>query len=299
MNIKHPVMAGDKEVRVADTDGNWLPDSARNRLARYDAAGLRTSLLPVPGAVGVESVGLSPVGEVMGCIVQYIGFVGGYGGYGGGYNGGFYQQSVSFRPYVDALYHGYNTALGRMLTEARAMGADGVVGIRLTQSKLGENNSEFVALGTAVRANSRKRPRSLFTTELPGQDVAKLMHAGWVPTRLAIGIAVESRYLDWQSASQLSVMAGNTEVNAYTVLISSVRAHARERLGAYAKKGGADGVIVSEMSLRSWHQEANNTRLLCAESAVFGTAIARFHTGHSAPTSALKIMPLRRRNETR
>ena len=213
---------------MADTDGNWLPDSARSRLARYDAAGLRTSLLPVAGAVGIESVGLSPVGEVMGCIVQYIGFVGGYGGYGGGYNGGFYQQSVSFRPYVDALYHGYNTALGRMLTEARAMGADGVVGIRLTQSKLGENNSEFVALGTAVRANSRKRPRSLFTTELPGQDVAKLMHAGWVPTRLAIGIAVESRYLDWQSASQLSVMAGNTEVNAYTVLISSVRAHARE-----------------------------------------------------------------------
>jgi uncharacterized protein YbjQ (UPF0145 family) len=296
----------DEEVRVADTDANWLPDSARNRLARYDAAGLRTSLLPVAGAVGVESVGLSPVGEVMGCIVQYIGWVGGYtGGYGGGSGygnggyGGFYQSSVSFRPYVDALYHGYNTALGRMLTEARAMGADGVVGIKLTQTKLGENNQEFVALGTAVRANSKKRPRSLFTTQLPGQDVAKLMHAGWVPNRLAIGIAVESRYLDWTSASQLSVMAGNTEVNAYTLLITSVRSHARERLAAYAKKGSADGVIVSDMTLRSWHQEANNTRLLCAESAVFGTAISRFHTGKSAPTSALKIMPLRRRDDTR
>ncbi|HEV3356996.1 MAG TPA: heavy metal-binding domain-containing protein [Pseudonocardiaceae bacterium] len=281
---------------MADTDGNWLPDSARNRLARYDAAGLRTSLLPVAGAVGIESVGLRPVGEVMGCIVQYVGWVGGYG-YGS--YGPFMQASVSFQPYVDALYHGYNTALGRMLTEARAMGADGVVGIRLTQTRLGENNQEFVALGTAVRANSKKRPRSLFTTNLPGQDVAKLMHAGWVPSRLAIGIAVESRYLDWQSASQLSMMAGNTEVNAYTLLISSVRHHARERLAAYARKGSADGVIVSDMTLRSWHQEANNTRLLCAESAVFGTAIARFHTGRTAPTSALKIMPLRRRNDTR
>ena len=77
---------------------------------------------------------------------------------------GLYQSSVSFQPYVDALYHGYNTALGRMLTEARAMGADGVVGIRLTQTQLGENNQEFVALGTAVRANSAKRPHSLFTT---------------------------------------------------------------------------------------------------------------------------------------
>jgi uncharacterized protein YbjQ (UPF0145 family) len=286
---------------VADTDGNWLPDSARNRLARYDAAGLKTSLLPVAGAVGVESVGLTPVGEVMGCIVQYVGFVGGYGGYGygGGYGQNYLQSSVSFRPYVDALYHGYNTALGRMLTEARAMGADGVVGIKLTQSRLGENNQEFVALGTAVRARSTKRPRSLFTTDLAGQDVAKLMHAGWVPSRLAIGIAVESRYLDWASASQLSVMAGNTEVNAYTLLITSTRSHARERLAAYAKKGNADGLIVSEMTLRSWHQEANNTRLLCAESAVFGTAIARFHTGKTAPTSALKIMPLRRRQDTR
>jgi uncharacterized protein YbjQ (UPF0145 family) len=290
---------------VADTDGNWLPQSARNRLARYDAAGLKTSLLPVAGAVGIESVGLSPVGEVMGCIVQYVGWVGGYGygtyggNNGGGYGNNYMQSSVSFRPYVDALYHGYNTALGRMLTEARAMGADGVVGIRLTQSKLGENNQEFVALGTAVRANSTKRPRSLFTTELAGQDVAKLMHAGWVPNRLAIGIAVESRYLDWTSAQQLSVMAGNTEVNAYTLLITSTRAHARERLAAYARKGNADGLIVSEMTLRSWHQEANNTRLLCAESAVFGTAIARFHTGRTAPTSALKIMPLRRRQDTR
>ncbi|HJP79542.1 MAG TPA: heavy metal-binding domain-containing protein [Pseudonocardiaceae bacterium] len=283
---------------MADTDGNWLPDSARNRLARYDAAGLKTSLLPVAGAVGIESVGLSPVGEVMGCIVQYVGWVGGYGSYGASY-GGFYQSSVSFQPYVDALYHGYNTALARMLTEARAMGADGVVGIRLTQTRLGENNQEFVALGTAVRARSKSRPRSLFTTPLPGQDVAKLMHAGWVPSRLAIGIAVESRYLDWASASQLSVMAGNTEVSAYTLLITSVRSHARERLAAYAKKGNADGAIVSDMTLRSWHQEANNTRLLCAESAVFGTAIARFHAGKAAPTSALKIMPLRRRDDTR
>jgi uncharacterized protein YbjQ (UPF0145 family) len=288
---------------VPNTDANWLPEAARNRLARFDAAGLRTSLLPVAGAVGIESVGLRPVGEVMGCIVQYVGWVGGYsyGNYGGGYGGGgpLMSSTVSFQPYVDALYHGYNTALGRMLTEARAMGADGVVGIRLTQSRLGENNQEFVALGTAVRANSKRRPKSLFTTPLPGQDVAKLMHAGWVPSRIAIGVAVESRYLDWQSASQLSVMAGNTEVNAYTLLITSVRSHARERLAAYARKGNADGAIISDMSLRSWHQEANNTRLLCAESTVFGTAIARFHTGRSAPTKALKIMPLRRRNDTR
>jgi len=47
------------------------------------------------------------------------------------------------------------------------------------------------------------------------------------------------------------------------------------------------------MGLRSWHQEAGSAPLLCAESSVFGTTVARFHTGRRAPTRALTIMPLR------
>lgn len=277
-----------EEVTVAGTDSNWLPEVARARLARYDETGLRTSLLPVAGAVGIESVGLSPVGEVMGCIVQNIGWTGGLN-----YGMGGFVGSLSFQPYVQALYHGYDTALGRMTTEAKAMGADGIVGIRLTRSALAESTHEFMALGTAVRARSTHRPRRLFTTDLPGQDLAKLMHAGWVPVRIAIGIAVESQFLDWTSRSQMSVMAGNTEVNAYTQLINRVRAKARQTFASHARGTRADGAIVASMGLRSWHQEAGNTPLLCAESSVFGTTIARFHVGRRAPTNALTIMPLR------
>jgi uncharacterized protein YbjQ (UPF0145 family) len=279
---------------VTGTDGEWLPESARNRLSRFDAAGLRTSLLPVAGAVGIESVGLTPVGEVMGCIVQYVGWVGG-STFGMGYGSMGYGGAINYQPYVDALYHGYNTALARMLTEAKAMGADGVVGVRLSLSALTENNQEFVALGTAVRARSTVRPKRLFTTELAGQDVAKLMHAGWVPSAIAIGIAVESRFLDYTSRAQMSVMAGNTEVHAHTQLTNRVRAAARERFGKQAKGSRADGAIVSSMSLRFWHQDVNHAPLLCAESSVFGTALSRFHTGATAPTRALTIMPLRQK----
>ncbi|HVV25239.1 MAG TPA: heavy metal-binding domain-containing protein [Pseudonocardiaceae bacterium] len=273
---------------MAGTDGDWLPDVARTRLARYKEVGLKTSLLSVPGTVGVESVGLRPVGEVMGCIVQNIGWTGGLNyGYGG------FVGSVSFQPYVDALYHGYNTALARMTTEAKGMNADGIVGIRLTRSRLGESAQEFVALGTAVRAQSTRRPKSLFTTDLAGQDVAKLMQAGWVPARIAIGLAVESQFLDWQSRSQMSLMAGNSEVDAYTQLISRVRARSRQSFERHARGAHADGAIVASMTLRSWHQEAGNAPLLCAEAGVFGTTIARFHSGRQAPTKALTIMPLR------
>ena len=62
---------------------------------------------------------------------------------------------------------------------------------------------------------------------------------------------------------------------------------------ATAVRLAADGAIVASMGLRSWHQEAGNTPLLCAESSVFGTTIARFHTGRRAPTNTLTIMPLR------
>jgi uncharacterized protein YbjQ (UPF0145 family) len=257
-------------------------------MARYDEIGLKTSLLSVAGTVGVESVGLKPVGEVMGCIVQNIGWTGGLN-----YGMGGYVGSVSFQPYVQALYHGFDTALARMTTEAKSMNADGIVGIRLTRSRLGESSQEFVALGTAVRAESTRRPRRVFTTDLAGQDVAKLMQAGWVPTRIAIGIAVESQFLDWASRSQMSVMAGNTEVTAYTQLINRVRAKSRQSFASHARGTRADGAIVASMGLRSWHQEAGNAPLLCAEASIFGTTIARFHTGQRAPTKALTIMPLR------
>lgn len=273
---------------MASTDGDWLPDVAKARLARYDAVGLKTSLLSVAGTVGIESVGLHPVGEVMGCIVQNIGWTG-----GPNYGMGGYAGTVSFQPYVQALYHGYDTALARMTHEAKSMGADGIVGIRLTRSRLGESGQEFMALGTAVHADSKRRPKQLFTTDLAGQDVAKLVQAGWVPNRVAIGIAVESQYLDWASRSQMSVMAGNTEVGAYTLLITRVRAKSRQNFAAHARGTRADGAIVASMGLRSWHQEAGNAPLLCAEASVFGTTISRFHSGRRAVTSALTIMPLR------
>lgn len=280
---------------MTGTDSNWLPDVARARLARFDETGLKTSLLSVAGAVGIESVGLDAVGEVMGCIVENIGWSGGLS-YGMGGVGG-YLGAVSFQPYVDALYHGYDTALGRMVTEAKSMGADGIVGIRLTRSSLADSAQEFMALGTAVKARSTHRPRRLFTTDLPGQDVAKLMQAGWVPVRIAIGIAVESQFLDWTSRQQMSVMAGNAEVTAYTQLINRVRAKARQTFASHARSARADGAIVASMGLRSWHQEAGNAPLLCAESSVFGTTVARFHTGRRAPTNALTIMPLRQRGQ--
>lgn len=291
---------------MAAWDGRGLPPVAAERMRRFARTGLRTSLLTVPGAVGVQSVGFDPVGEVMGCIVEHIGWSGFGGcGYFGSFGivGGTVTSSgsvgfVGFGPYVDALYRGYGTALARMVEEATAMGADGVVGVRLSVSRLGSHtgagNREFVALGTAVRSRSRHRPGQVFTTELAGQDVAKLVQAGWVPSAIVYGISVAVRHDDWRTRRQASWNAGNTEVSGYTELVTHVRADARYRFDQQVRSTGAQGAIVSSMGLSIGEIEpAENHRDHVAEASVFGTALVSFHQGARAPTRSLTILALR------
>jgi uncharacterized protein YbjQ (UPF0145 family) len=303
-------------------DGRGLPPAAAARMARFQADGVRTSLLDVPGAAAVTGVGLPPVGEVMGCMVEHIGWAGfggcGWYGSGMGWSGGIPgtvgggiaggvgwgggtvtsgsgARFAGFAPYVDALYRGYDTALSRMVTEAQAMGADGVVGVRLTVEHLGQGNREFVALGTAVRASGQVHAPRPFVTDLPGADLAKLLHAGWVPISIAFGISVAVRHDDYATRNQASAWGWNTEVSGYTELVQHVRHDARTRFAEHASRAGAEGAIVSHMGLHIWEQEpSEGHRDHVAESTVFGTTLVRFHRGRTAPTRALTILPLRR-----
>lgn len=291
---------------MTDWDGHGLPPAAAARMARFAQSGLRTSLLPVAGAAGVESVGLSPVGEVMGCMVEQIGWQG-YGGcgLGYGYGSGFGYSAPTvvsgqasrfggYKPYVDALYRGYRTALDRMSSEAAQMGGDGIVGVRLTKTLLGTGSHEFVALGTAVRGRSGTHPPRPFVTDLPGQDVAKLIGAGWVPATIGIGISVAVRHDDYRTMRQASWGAGNAEVGGYTELVTQVRADARHRFERAVADAGADGAVVSDTTLHVWSIEpGEGHRDHVAESMVIGSTLARFHRGTAAPSTALSILPLR------
>jgi uncharacterized protein YbjQ (UPF0145 family) len=289
---------------VTEWDGRGLPPAAAARMARFRADGVRTSLLDVRGAVSVTGVGLPPVGEVMGCMVQHIGWqgFGGCGFYGYGWGGGGTTVTsgggaryAGYRPYVDALYRGWDTAIGRMVTEAQAMGADGVVGVRLSQEHLGQDNREFVALGTAVRGAAGPHPARPFVTDLAGADVAKLLHAGWVPVSIAFGISLAVRHDDYATQSQAGPWSGNTEVAGYTELVQHVRADARAQFAAHAARAGADGAIVSSIGLHVWEREqGEGHRDHVAESTVSGTTVARFTRGPTAPTRALTVLPLRR-----
>jgi len=296
---------------TTDWDGRDLPPAALARMERGRSSKVHSSLLSVPGHVGVEACGFSVVGEVMGCIVESIGFTGwagcGYGGYGlsgygliGGYGGvsttvtsGRSSGWVGYAPYVDALYHGFDTAMHRMLLECQSLGGDGVVGVRLEQRHLGQGNREFVALGTAVRAAGDQRPARLFSTTLNGQDFAKLFQGGWMPVSVVIGISVAIRHDDWATRSQASAWTYNTEVSGYTELVNHVRADSRSQLARRVGALGADGAITRTMQLSIHAQEvAENHTDHVAESRLIGDAVVRFHPEGTIPPKSLTILPL-------
>jgi uncharacterized protein YbjQ (UPF0145 family) len=248
---------------VEQWDGRGLPPVARRRIARAAADGVRTSLLPVNGVAGLEAAGFDIVGEVLGTTVMQISWAGfggcgwapmmGFGGVGfgpGTVTSGAGARWSGYAPYVQALKSGRATALDRMLQEAAALGADGVIGVQVTDELVEGNKREFMMLGTAVRSRGTTRPAKPFTTDLSGQDVAKLLLAGWVPAGIVYGISVAVRHDDWQTLAQTGMFAGNTEVGGYTELVSHVRADARREFARSAATLGCSPRCTS-MSARS------------------------------------------------
>jgi uncharacterized protein YbjQ (UPF0145 family) len=228
------------------------------RAGRYTTSGLRTSLLSVPGAVGAEAVGLRPIGEVMGCVVEHA------------------------LDLVPGMRRGYATALDRLRAEARDLGADGVLAVGCTVTRVSRTVREFVVLGTAVRAERGKRPSQPFTTGLSGPDVAKLVLAGWVPVTVAIGV-------DGGTAYDLAVADRRVEeVATPTELVTQVRAAARAEFLAAVHASGADGGLVSATTLRTWPLGRTG---VAAVASVLGTAVAKVHDG-PAPTAARGALPL-------
>ena len=126
------------------------------------------------------------------------------------------------------------------------------------------------------------------------------MASGWIPTDLVFGISVGIRHDDWRTQQQASWGSGNVEVAGYTELVTHVRAQARDRFAALVRAAGAEGAVVSSMSLRTWEVEPSEThRDHVGEASGFGTALVSFRTGAPAPPRPLTYLPLRSSSERR
>jgi uncharacterized protein YbjQ (UPF0145 family) len=286
-----------------------LPDAARSRLAEIRGSGTWGSALSTAEFAAIRSVGFEPVGQVLGAAVYNIGFTGGYGCPGGWSGYGAFAQPMrsptqvsgrggygSFGALTEAMYEARHMAIGRMSAECAELGGDGVVGVSLTIGGFPAGGLEFKAIGTAVRAQGGGVPLPRpFTSDLSGQDFAKLMTAGWVPVGLALGISVGARHDDWLTVGQTRWGAGNAEVVGYTELVNEARHDGRIQLEKDVRRMGADGVVVSRMDMRVHERECpiqENGKDHVVEITVVGTATARFSSPAARQPHSLAIMSL-------
>jgi uncharacterized protein YbjQ (UPF0145 family) len=287
-------------------------------MAEIRRSGTWGSALSTEEFAAIRSAGFEPAGQVFGACVYNIGYTGGYGcpGAWAGYGG--YGQPVasvtvvsraggtgSYGPVVQTLYEARHTAISRMAAECMELGGHGVVGVLLTIGRFPAGGLEFKAIGTAVRVPGAAPLRAPFTSDLSGQDFAKLIMDGWVPAGLALGISIGARHDDWLTVNQTRWGSGNAEVSGYTELMNHTRHDARVQLERDVARMGADGVVVKTMDVRVNERECpvqEHRRDHIVEATIVGTAIARFSEAPRAaerPSLAILSLDPQRRQAAR
>jgi uncharacterized protein YbjQ (UPF0145 family) len=305
-------------MRFAD-----LPPAARSRIDAQRSSGVAGSLLSAPATAALRGAGLAAAGEVFGCLVMNVGWSGttGCGAYGSGFSGNFGGLGVgtsqwtspvltteggawnAFGAYVQAYESAWHGAVRRMLLEAAALGAEGVVGVRVTRSHLTGSAWEFAALGTAVTVLDRSlvgqdADRHVWAADLTAEDVAAAVHSGRQPRGMAMGLAISTKHEDWQMRQQRASWSG-TEVTGLSGLLHASRDAARNRVTASASRLGGGTLVVTAMGTREFETACGDKETdLHAETVIQGTVLgpspqAAFRTASRPGTAdVLSVLPV-------
>ena len=260
-----------------------LPIHARERLniMRGDAThkALFTSDLSVNEFLLVREAGFDPVGLVVGSSIYHI-----------GYQMAAWNQNQEMNVLTQAMYHARELAMTRMEEEANALGADGIVGVRLevTRHEWGESLAEFVAIGTAIRARSGQTYRNVrglpFTSDLSGQDFWTLLRTGYRPVGMVMGNCVY--HVARQGVGQWFKQVGqNVEMTNYTQALYDARELAMERMQAEAISLRAQGVVGAQI-----HERSHGWGSHVIEFFAVGTAVISISDTHEVPSPALSLL---------
>jgi uncharacterized protein YbjQ (UPF0145 family) len=259
-----------------------LPADARARLADGKKH-LFTSDLSVNEFLLVRQAGFRPVGLVLGSSVYHVGI-----------QMGKWSKNMELDKLSQAMYHARELAMTRMEAEADALGADGIVGVRLEIEfkEYGNDLAEFIAIGTAVIADEppttgkwRNNKGLPFTSDLSGQDFWTLIQAGYAPQGLVMGTCVYHIAHRGMMAS-LGTIGANVEIPQYTEALYDARELAMGRMQTEAEQLSAEGIVgVQLLSLP--HRWGGHT----TEFFAIGTAVRSLREDHVIATPTL-VLPL-------
>jgi uncharacterized protein YbjQ (UPF0145 family) len=255
------------------------PDAVRRlrELRGDDGKGqLFSSDLSVSEYVVLRNAGFAPAGLVVGSSIFHV-----------GYQRTAWSQNMEMEVLSQAMYSARELAMDRMEEEAAALGADGIVGVRLEVKKyaFADDILEFMAIGTAVRARdgqSYRTPQGKpFTSDLSGQDFALLLSTGHAPAGLVMGSCVyHVAHMSMRQAWK--TMLQNTELVAFTQALYDAREIAMERMQAEAKALGAQGIVGVVV-----HENNHQWEPHVIEYFAIGTAIVPHATALAPPAPTL------------
>jgi len=264
-----------------------LPEAALRRLD----SGAFSSGLSVPDFAACLQLGLQPVGLVQGFCVMQWGWYGSGSGFSRGmnpYNMGNQAQGAYSENYrcphgyvsaehrmwgqnfeqswVQQAWHsGYDAAYGRMLEEATAMGAHGILGVIDRVTHIADSQTtEFHFLGTAVTVDGGPPPAGgvPWTTYLAGQRLTKSIEAGFMPVAVVASMAsvrvwaycITEYLMEGGGVGRMwgGGQNGAREVEQVTKAHMAVRQiarkHVRSQLGGDSLQGARIQVVKRELS---------------------------------------------------
>jgi uncharacterized protein YbjQ (UPF0145 family) len=261
-----------------------IPDDALRRLAEMRPGSpttMFTSDLSVNEFLLVREAGFRPLGLVLGSSIYHVGF-----------QMRRWNKSQELEVLSQAMYHARELAMTRMEAEADVLGADGIVGVRLEIEfkEFGADLAEFIAVGTAVKAddesqNWRNNTGKPFTSDLSGQDFWTLVQAGYAPLGMVMGSCVY--HMAHRSLGQTLGNAGqNVEIPQFTEALYDARELAMSRMQAEAEQLQAEGVVGVQL-LNLPHRWGGHT----TEFFTIGTAVRPLRADHVIAKPSL-VLPL-------
>ena len=227
---------------LARIEAGRVPLQAERRLKEMAASGAPfSSTLSVNEFALSAKLGLQPLGQVLGASVYQVGWqnLPWSGSWGGGL---IYELEVISAAWEEAR----RRAIDRLAEEARHLGADLVVGVRLHRGThdWAAGAVDYVVNGTAVRLPGPDRSSQPMLSDLSGQEVWQLQQAGYAPVGLVAATAVffvSPSYATQRAQFMISTV--NQELTDFTQGIYAARERALGSLSTQARANRADGIV--------------------------------------------------------
>jgi uncharacterized protein YbjQ (UPF0145 family) len=222
-------------------EAGGIPLSAEDRLRELTGGAPFTSTLSVNEFALMNELGTTALGQVMGASVHQIGwqYLPPEARWG--------QTLVCSVNSLEAAWdQARRRAFARMTQEATLLGADAVIGVKVSR---GEHDwargcVDYVVTGTAIRLPGAEPGRTPGLSDLSVQEYWKLVSAGWTPAGLCastaaffVSVSTGTRLRQWRTVMQ------NQEFGDYSRGFTEARQSAIRALSRQADVAGGGGIV--------------------------------------------------------